>query len=170
MATHTEQLERIAKKIRFLLHNEALTVNNVAGRLGVPKEFLRDIVDAKARPTRHIMQKLCMFFEVKPEFFGEGIQELLWDDPEAGDDEMAGLEAAVQAQKAGVDQPANASSTGGPGKTPESPKKRRRKFDLAELAAHHQALLECLLDKKLIDREEYIAKVDDVRRRANLDT
>ena len=169
--TTRDTLEKIAKKIRFLLQNESLTVNNLASRLGVSKEYLREVIDARANPTRNLIQKICTNFAVKPEFFGPAIRDILWEEPEEatandeGDLEKLEREIKQISQTVGV-LPDEKAATSGKGKKTAS--KRRRKFDLAELAVHHQALLECLLQKKLICPDNYVRKVDDIRSHTKL--
>ena len=158
-------LEQVAKKIRFLLHNESMTVKTLANRIGVQKEYLRDVLDARAHPTMHLVGKLSAVFDVKPEFFGDELKEILWEDPEETKEADEAIELAKLKATISVRHPESPS----PGGSKESGSKHTRKFDLAELAAHHQALLECLVEKKAISAKCYSRKLTEVRRRAKLD-
>ena len=157
-------LEQVAKKIRFLLNNESMSLRKLADRMGVQKEYLRDVLDARARPTMHLVNKLATVFDVKPEFFGHELKEILWEDPEEKKEAAEAAELAKLKEAISV-VPAESPSSGG---SKKSSSKRARKFDLAELAAHHQALLECLIEKKVISAEYYSRKLNEVRRHAKL--
>ena len=54
------------------------------------------------------------------------------------------------------------------GKAKANAKNPKRKFDLAELATHYQAVLEILIEKKLITSDDYEAKLSQVRDRSGL--
>jgi transcriptional regulator with XRE-family HTH domain len=152
MSAPTEEVfEAIGKKIRFLLHNQAVTAARLSSEIGVTKDYLKDVLGGRAKPTRHLLNKVCAFFNVKSDFFGAEVNDILWEDPE--DDSEDGGDFDFE------------SASGSGGKS----KRRKRKFDLAELAAHHQALLECLVEKRVIDSASYNKKVEDVRRRTKLE-
>jgi transcriptional regulator with XRE-family HTH domain len=168
--------EPIAKKIRYLMHNQSLTVQQVAERIGVTAEHLKYVVDGISKPTRHILEKLCAAFNVKLDFFGKDLQTLLAEEPPA-DEESADPRSPAQAHAAdrhkrkpgSAGQGAALKKGSATAKAARNAKRKKRKFDLAELAVHHQALLECLLEMKSIGAEKYAAKVAEVRRRLGLD-
>lgn len=166
--------ETVAKKIRFLMHNRSVTIPQMADRIGVTPDHLRYIVDGISKPTRHLIEKICAAFNVKPDFFGKDLLATLGGEP----DEPRGASEPRrtpplpftpegQRRKAipiGV-LPAASEGKGAPGAGSE---KKKRKFDLAELAAHHQALLEVLIEKRVIKSDDYSKKLEDVRKRAGL--
>lgn len=159
-------LERVARKIRFLLNNESLTVRNLAARIGVSREYLKDVVDAHARPTRHLLIKLCSVFNVKLEFFGPAALDFEFEEEVDGNGVGGGPRSASNAGVGVLPRSTPQVGRGKRGKKEES--KKKRKFDLAELAAHHQALLDCLLEKRVFTADEYQKKLEEVRARARL--
>ena len=149
--------ETIAKKIRFLLHNNSTTIEELSSRIGVTRENLRYVLDGLSWPTKHLLEKLCAAFDVRMDYFGANIEETL---------------TGSVIGPADFDDPSDLSATPVHKKSVESvddEKPRKRKFDLAEMAAHHQALLECLIEKKLITPDDYQTKVDNIRDRAGLE-
>ncbi len=63
--------ETPARKIRFLLHTNTMTIQTLAHEIGVTNEMLREVVDELSVPTPHLLQKICTFFGVKDDYFGE---------------------------------------------------------------------------------------------------
>ena len=140
--------EKFARKLRFLLSNESVTIDSVARQVGFTPEQLQYVVDGASKPTRHLVDRLCEVFGVRPTFFGKDIDRALVSEP-AG--EIGGKPTGVTFKPDGGEL---------------IPKKR--KFDLAELAAHHQALLECLFEKRILLPDDYEKKLVAVRTRAGL--
>jgi transcriptional regulator with XRE-family HTH domain len=162
--------ERVAKKIRFLMRTESMTLDQMAGRVGVPPEHIRYVMDGVSPPTRHLLEKFCAAFHVHLDFFGKDIERQLAQPPSAAPTASGKptpplpFTPATQKRKAipiGVLPAEKTTGQGGDAKP-------KRKFDLAELAIHHQALLETLIEKKIISREAYQERVDSVRKRAGL--
>ena len=137
-------------------------MGDLAQRIGVTREHMRYVLDGLSWPTKHFLEKVCAAFDVKMHYFGENIDELLsgtiisttnFIDPTSSDDDKTSSD--------------NDKTSSDDDKT--SSKKEKRKFDLAEMAAHHQALLEVLIEKKLLLPDEYEKKLEDVRSRTGLD-
>ena len=146
--TQSSTQDTIARRIRFLLQTRSMTMGDLAQRIGVTREHMRYVLDGLAWPTKHFLEKVCAAFDVKMHYFGENLDELLsgtiisttdFTDPISSDEAKA------------------------------SSKKEKRKFDLAEMATHHQALLEVLIAKKILLPDEYEKKLEDVRSRTGLD-
>ncbi len=171
-----EVWEQIARKIRFLQHNQSITIKQMAERLGVEVNYLKEVVDGLAKPTRHLLTKICTIFNLKLDYFESEVLSLLGaqEDEEKKEENLEELKERTmplpftpEANK----RKAVPVGTPVPHLQPQSPpvKKKRRKLNIAGLAAHHQALLECLIGKKLLSAQEYQKKVADVRQRAKLE-
>ncbi len=63
--------ETPARKIRFLLHTNTMTIQALANEIGVTNEMLREVVDEMSVPTPHLLQKICTFFGVRDDYFAE---------------------------------------------------------------------------------------------------
>lgn len=157
--------ETIAKKIRFLLRTESMTLAAMADRIGVTQEHLRYVVDGISRPTTHLLEKICATFNVRLDFFGKGIEQMLRESrlgQPVASPATAPLPFTPEAKKK------KATPIGMIPKEPDPKPQKKRKFDLAELAAHHQALLECLIEQRVIPSDVYLKKLEDVRKRSGL--
>ena len=161
MGQSTNAQETISKRIRFLMQTRSMTMGDLAQRIGVTREHMRYVLDGLSWPTKHLLEKICVTFDVKMDYFGPNLDELLggtvisttdFIDPTAGDEEASASGQGSQGSQGG-----------------QAEKKSKRKFDLAEMAAHHQALLEALVEKKILRPGEYEKKLKDVRARAGLD-
>ncbi len=158
--------ETIAKKIRFLLRTESMTLAEMADRIGVNKEHLQYVVDGISKPTIHLLEKFCATFNVNLDFFGKGIEQAVKESrlgkPVQKSPQHSPLPFTPDSKKR------KAQPIGVIPKTEEAKPKKKRQFDLAELAAHHQALLECLFELKIVPPDLYMKKLEDVRERAGL--
>jgi len=137
-----ETAEHPGKKIRFLLHTNSMTIQQLAESLGVTKDHMREIVDEEAVPTPHLLHRICGVFGVREDYFGSAIKYVV---PEP----KPGLGSAPL-------PPGIATSV-----VPVA--RRKRKLDLAELAARHQALVDCLVAKKVLLPKEYQKRLDALR-------
>ncbi|MBI4582586.1 MAG: helix-turn-helix transcriptional regulator [Planctomycetes bacterium] len=174
--TQNEVWEQIARKIRFLQHNQSITIKQMAERLGVEVNYLKEVADGLAKPTRHLLNKICAVFNLKLDYFESEVLSLLGaqEEEEKKEENLEDLKARTpplpytpEANK----RKALPVGTPAPHLPPPAPppKKKRRKLNIAGLAAHHQALLECLIERKLLSAQEYQKKVADVRQRAKLE-
>ena len=160
--------DAVAKKIRFLMRTETMTISQMADRIGVTPEHLKYVVDGVSTPTVHLLEKVCATFNVKLDFFGKGIAQQLKESavgpsmskpaPSSSPLPFTPDAKKRKAQPIGVI----------PETKEESKPEKKRNFDLAELAAHHQALLECLMELKILPPERYMQKLADVRERSGL--
>ena len=138
----------------------------MAERIGTNKEHIQYVVDGVSKPTIHLLEKFCATFNVNLDFFGKGIEKAVRDSrlgkPASKSPSHAPLPFTPYSKKKKV-QPIGVIP-----QTEDSKPKKKRQFDLAELAAHHQALLECLFELKIIPPDHYMKKLEDVRKRAGL--
>ena len=137
--------EHPGKKIRFLLHTHSKTIQELAEELGLTRDALREIVDEEAVPTPHVLHRICGIFRVKEDYFGRAVL------PRA---------PAKSAKPAGM---AEKVAIGKKTMIAIARRQPRRKVDLAELAARHQALLDCLVAKKAIVLRDYQKRLDTLR-------
>ncbi len=138
--------QNLGKKIRFLLHTHSKTIQALAEELGVTRDSLREIVDEEAVPTPHLLHRICGVFHVKEDYFGEAVQ------PRPS--EQSGKRPLGISDKTAIGE-----------KTMIAIARRqpRRKLDLMELAARHQALVDCLVAKKVIVLRDYQKRLDALR-------
>src|SRR5262245_21256349 len=128
-------VEHPAKKIRFLLHTHSMTVQQLSAELQVPLEYLQEVADEQAMPTPQLLHRICALFDLHENYFGEALRMRPEDVALVSDGATPGR---------GAKQP------GGRGVGGKSGIRRRRKIDLTELAARHQALVDCLIAKKVL--------------------
>jgi transcriptional regulator with XRE-family HTH domain len=176
-ASQNEVWEQIAKKIRFLLHNETITIKQMAERIGVELDYLKLVSDGLAKPTRHLLTKICTSFNLKMDYFESEVLALLGSGEDAGGREREEARGEEKPQTlplpftpAGKKRQAVPVGTGAArsGKSTTGLTKKKIQFNLAQMAAHHQALLECLIEKKLLAAADYQKKLNSVRQRAKL--
>lgn len=137
MPASDAQLERLSRKLRFLLSNERLTVPMLAEYLEVSRSTLQHVVDGKSMPPDALLRRLSNHFGV-PESFFMG----------------TGDSTAVKKNK-------GRTRAGG-----KSSKKKKPVLNLKAVATRHQALVELLVSKGLIKASEYqeaIQKTEDRR-------
>ncbi len=144
-----------ARKIKSLLKTYTMTVQELSERLGVTLESLREILDERAMPTPRSLRRIASLFGVAHTIFGEAALSPPPPAPaERGDFDFAG--PAHHGAPAAPARPA-------PGGARGQRLRRRKKLDLAELAARHQALLDLLLDKKVFTRDEFQMRLEIIR-------
>lgn len=168
MATgEKERRNRAAvRRIRFLLENNRLPVHRAAELMGVRKSVLQDVLDRKNQPTEELLRKIAAYFDVELEFIC-GAEESV-SSPGASASASKGptstpKKASPEARTLGKATPAGSSSARSKG----SPKKSSRgtKLNTRSLASRHQALLELLLEKRVITAAEYHARIEEVENR-----
>lgn len=156
--------ENSVKKIKGLLKNCSLTVQDLADRLGITVESLRDILDEREFPTTHILRRICKLFGLPEKYFGSALASDGQSEEEA-EELPTNLLREFQASAHGPRTPAPRPSRGAPDPVTRAVHRshRRRKLDLAEIAARFQALLDLLVDKQLITRDEFQMHLEIIR-------
>ena len=185
-----EPSEHPAKKIRFLLYTHSMTHEQLAHELGVTTESLREIVDELCLPSPSLLHRICNYFGVNDTYFAStsvhpaaplsgpaapdhGLPSpgsttvLITPQGRRTTGATSSPARGVTAQRASA-----APRAAGAARAPSAPRaagqvspaaRKRRKVDLAELVARHQALLECLVAKRVVGASEYQKRLDVMR-------
>jgi transcriptional regulator with XRE-family HTH domain len=64
-----------ARKIRFLLEQQADDAHRMANRLGIEIQALLDIMDGKSRPSDLLLQKICTVYGLNVNYFRDSFRE-----------------------------------------------------------------------------------------------
>jgi transcriptional regulator with XRE-family HTH domain len=163
-----EPVEHPAKKIRFLLYTHSMTHEQLAHELGVTTESLREIVDELCVPTPHLLHRICNYFGVNDTYFATTSVQSSPTLPPPKTGTTTVLNAIPRPRPGGApagsrttERAGSVSRTAGAG-APAGARKKR-KLDLAEMVARHQALLECLVAKRVIGASDYQKRLEAAR-------
>ena len=148
-----EPVEHPAKKIKFLMRSYNTAIQALAEKVGIPLESLRDILDEREMPTPNLLYRMCQYFGVNENFFGEGLRPVAR--PKVPDSER---------------EPGGGPLSSTQLHPPGDPRRRRlskfrgdRKLDLAELAARQQVLFELLISKNVFTKDEFETRMEILR-------
>ncbi len=136
----------VARKLRFLMETQHLTVPGLAERLSIRRQSLQQIVDAKADPPRHTLVDLAKYFGVDNDYF---------DDVKAEKPAKADSSANTRGHARGRPSPAPARRT----EAPEG-------LTLKTLAVRYQGLVELMIQKGVFSASEYHDHIKAVEDRA----
>ena len=64
-----------ARKLRFLLEQQADDAHRMANRLGIELQTLLDLMDGKSRPSDLLLQKICSVYGLNVNYFRESFRE-----------------------------------------------------------------------------------------------
>ena len=134
--------DQAARRIRFLIETHHLTIPDVAFDLGVSQVTLQEILDGQARASEYLIVAASNYFGVTVDF-------LLSDQ-------------TTPPRKKRPASPTSSSSS--PSSAPSIVKKSagRSGATVGDLAVRHQALVELLIEKGVIQASELNAAVDRV--------
>ena len=129
------------KKIQFLITTNHATIPQLADAIGVQQSALQDVVDGLSFPTEAMIRRCAKHFGVKASFItGE-------EEPR---DERPGSSSARKGGSRGSKPGSSAS---------------RNSLNVRTVATRHQALVELLIEKGVIQTREYQEKVAQVEGR-----
>lgn len=147
-----------------------MSVQELSEKLGITLESLREILDERAMPSPGLIKRIGSLFGAGQVLSG-GTEAPLPITGSATDDFEFPIqsgatrnEEALLSAKLKASGGQAAAGSGRPGPGPRNARlRRRKKLDLAELAARHQALFNLLLDKKVITRDEYQMSLEIIK-------
>ena len=129
------------KKIQFLISTNHVTVPQLAHEIGVQHRTLQDVVDGLSFPTEAMVRRCAKYFGVKESFItGE----------EAASTERSGSSSSRKGGSRGSKPGSSASKSS---------------LNVRTVATRHQALVELLIEKGVIQAREYQEKVAQVEGR-----
>ena len=171
-----EKNESPARKIKFLLATNSMTVQSFAEKIGITLECLRDILDDREAPTPHLLRRVCEVFSLQDNFFGpaydpenEDLDFGEADVPDMMTSLVQGKAHAAAGSKPGAEKGTMAQRLADirrkPGPSSRGPLRHRhhRKIDMAELAARQRAILDLLISKKVLTQQEFETRLEILR-------
>ena len=131
----------LARKIRFLMETQHVTVPQLAERLGIRRSTIQDIVDRKAEASTNTLRQIAHYFGVDLDYFEESGVEPEGPVPSLKPNRAATTAAAKEKAK-----------------EPEP-------LTLRTLAIRYQGLVELLVEKGVFTAAEYHDHIKRVENR-----
>ncbi len=154
--------QRTVRKLQFLIDTHHVTVQMLADSIGVPHKTLFEVLDGVALPTEGFIRKCAEYFEVPLEFVsGQGTSSK----SKEGVTKSRSPQKTARASK-------EAKGTGRTRSSQRTPSRRSQEqasesLNVRTLAIRHQALLELLIEKRVLTPQEYHDQVKRIEERGH---
>ncbi len=154
--------QRTVRKLQFLIDTHHVTVQMLADSIGVPHKNLFDVLDGVALPTEGFIRKCAEYFKVPLEFITG--QEAPTESKDGGKKSRRSQNSGRDSKRVqGAERTRSSQrrpSRGQRTRTPES-------LNVRKLAIRHQALLELLIEKRVLTPQEYHDQVKRIEERGH---